>query len=369
MASIATCPRCSSPLEVPATVEPSAQLECPVCEVEFALAAVRLRDLPQARIIERAVATEPAPAPESSAERLSRLLRSSSSWSPPAPPDVDAPEPADDVDEASEPIVAEEPSSSAAPGGTSRLDQLLSELMTSPAAAASGPLPRPTVADEITPAAPPADDEPAYEAGDAGYATTSYEDSAIGGQSLDGDEFEVGDDELAEADDDAVPSFDGAAGADVPVGLRTAPRRKRRPRVVRTLVGVVGGGVLGILLGAYGLIWIRGVEGDLLGIAPWIPDALLPESARSLARSEPDDDQASSSSAADALAARLRGAGTPPVDDGGAAAAPERNEAPADDAAEVADVRVDSSVVGASAAEPVDESATASAPAAEAQCS
>jgi hypothetical protein len=46
------------------------------------------------------------------------------------------------------------------------------------------------------------------------------------------------------------------------------------------MIGIVGGGVIGVLLGAYGLLWILGPEGDLLGLAKWLPDLALPPSMR-----------------------------------------------------------------------------------------
>jgi hypothetical protein len=57
--------------------------------------------------------------------------------------------------------------------------------------------------------------------------------------------------------------------------LRTSPRR-RRPGAIAMLLGVVGGGLIGVLLGAYGLLWIMGPEGDVLGMEPWLPQALRP---------------------------------------------------------------------------------------------
>jgi hypothetical protein len=64
---------------------------------------------------------------------------------------------------------------------------------------------------------------------------------------------------------------------------RSTPRRGRKPSIIRLLVGVVGGGLLGIFIGAYALLWIRGADGDLLGIARWLPDAILPPSIENAA--------------------------------------------------------------------------------------
>lgn len=57
--------------------------------------------------------------------------------------------------------------------------------------------------------------------------------------------------------------------------------QKRRSRggrsLVRQMVGVVGGGILGLTLGYFVLLWWRGPDGDLLGISNRIPTMLLPD--------------------------------------------------------------------------------------------
>jgi hypothetical protein len=47
---------------------------------------------------------------------------------------------------------------------------------------------------------------------------------------------------------------------------------------VRSLAGIVGGGVAGLLLAGYALIWLRGPELDFFQMAGWMPAVLLPES-------------------------------------------------------------------------------------------
>lgn len=85
------------------------------------------------------------------------------------------------------------------------------------------------------------------------------------------------DDSQAEyADEEASPEEEFEA-----LDLRTTPRRKRRPAGVRTLVGIVGGGAIGILGGAYALLWLRGPDLDVLGMAKWLPPVILPSSMQS----------------------------------------------------------------------------------------
>jgi hypothetical protein len=61
---------------------------------------------------------------------------------------------------------------------------------------------------------------------------------------------------------------------------RSSAARQRKPSAARALVGIVGGGVLGIALGAYALLWLLGPDGDLFQLAKWLPDALLPPSVQ-----------------------------------------------------------------------------------------
>jgi hypothetical protein len=65
---------------------------------------------------------------------------------------------------------------------------------------------------------------------------------------------------------------------------RTTQKRGRKPNFFRLLVGVIGGGLLGIFIGAYALLWLRGAEGDILGIARWLPESVLPPSIRAADR-------------------------------------------------------------------------------------
>lgn len=139
MTLIAACPRCDSPLELPAGGDADVLMRCPVCEAEFAKSVASVRELPRARLVERAA----------------------------------------------------------------------------------------TSAQESAPAA----------------RSETVETAA------------------------ALP-------------LRISPRRRREPAVVKTLVGIVGGGLLGILIGAYGLLWLLGPDGDVMGLAKWLPDFVLPPRMR-----------------------------------------------------------------------------------------
>jgi hypothetical protein len=296
MPRITICPRCTSHLGLPADVSPAAQVQCPICEVEFSLATVAPRELPQARIVERVEAEQPGGEPKqlSPQQRLSQLIRASAAQPAAADESVETEltEAYDDAYQDADPELA---ATQAAPKeelqlGSSRLDQLLSDLIKTPT---------PTSASQ-------APSVPASQTESLSLPTATAVESALE-QDFEAD-LEVeetkyhadfdGAEQQREQEEIPVPAFAEASSGDgLPENLRTTPRRKRRPAGLRTLVGVVGGGALGILLGAYGLLWLKGPSGDFLGLTRLLPPSMLPTSATQVA----DDDSASVDDVNDSL--------------------------------------------------------------------
>ena len=323
MASITICPRCTSHLGLPDGIGPAAQVQCPICEVEFSLATVSPRELPQVRLVEQVeeAASENGAGP-SAHERLSRLMRSSGSWN--ASDEVAAPEIEETYDtayqDADPELATPQPMRDELPLGSSRLDQLLSGLIKNPAEpAASSVAPTMAAADEFE-----ADLDADYEA-------------------------EYAEDADAEDDDVVVPLLGGVTDDDqLPSDLRTTPRRKRRPAGLRTLVGVVGGGALGLLLGAYGLLWLKGPAADFAGLSQWLPPAMLPASMQSIADADVDDAASAEDWSTPEDSSAIAVADEPEV------AEPEA-EAPAELANADEPPMLDSAVTPAAATEPVVE--------------
>jgi carboxypeptidase Taq len=89
---------------------------------------------------------------------------------------------------------------------------------------------------------------------------------------------------------DAAPGDFAAGGFG---GTTTAPARpvyKKKSgggmvTLIVTLVGIVGGGVIGITLGLWILLWLKGPHGDLLKIRHKVPSWMLPPNARPEAES------------------------------------------------------------------------------------
>lgn len=191
--------------------------------------------------------------------------------------------------------------------GSSRLDQLLSDLMKSPA---TQPLPDsidvganklqlPSFAEVEAEAD---EDEPSAAAVSAEWSEDAQEFNEV--EVLDEPEDDrwnklhesaehtgaehAHDEDYDEQLDEADEVTDGPVAHDdfrLPE-LDVTPRRIRRPAGLRTLVGVVGGGAIGILGGAYALLWLRGPSVDVLQMANWLPPAMLPAAMQPLAGSE-----------------------------------------------------------------------------------
>ena len=404
MASITLCPRCSSHLELPAGLTPTSLVECPICEAEFLLASVAPRAIPKVRLVEQDIhhpssesddelmdeatptreplgiiadddvpaESEQEPVAESTDDKLSRLLRSTSSWQLPgaSPPEAAEQDDAEDADEPSAEVASfeefdaeiddriipndhaprptfgatldaayrdadPETAAPAAPAadelklGGSRLDQLLSDRMKTPPAPLASATPAASEDKPVQPraAAPTfaefeSDEQTEAELEPASYAEAAESEiaeyDAVGDESNSDDApsdesfeerwrrlqansaaTEVGStaeeqaddyatvDYAAVEDDDAV-TYEANAEAEPEseqwtsdeefdeLDRSTSKRRRRRPSVVKTLVGVVGGGFIGIFLAGYGLLWLKGPDGDLLGIANLLPAAMLP---------------------------------------------------------------------------------------------
>jgi hypothetical protein len=285
MSRVAICPRCTSHLGLPADVSLAAQVQCPICEVEFSLATVAPRELPQARIVEREAA---GPAADESPqltpqERLSQLIRATAATAPQASPDAELTEAYDDAYQDADPELAvSEPPRDPLQLGSSRLDQLLSDLIKTPGPApAAAPPPNQASATSIAPKLFTETPPGRFEEASPEPIQDAHLEKEFAAVLDDEPEYASSDDELVQREDEpeGVPAFgDQSAGEELPSELRTAPRRKRHPSIARTMIGVIGGGALGILLGAYGLLWLRGPESDILGLSQILPASMLPAS-------------------------------------------------------------------------------------------
>ncbi|MEX2171944.1 MAG: hypothetical protein WD851_21670 [Pirellulales bacterium] len=230
MTRVVTCPQCAAQLSVPETMAAGSQASCPYCDARFALNDEAVRALRSVTLVESPAEASAAEVPFSS--------------------------------QATVPGLTEMPT----------LSTLFERFRD---------IPRSETND------------------DSGNADETQElaDTVVSGTSnethdpFDFDTGELGIERQANIDyqPDALEHKDAviAASAPDPAGrafvadvVSVSQAQKRRSRgsgsLVRQLVGVVGGGALGLMLGYFALLWWRGPDGDLLGVADRIPRAILP---------------------------------------------------------------------------------------------
>jgi hypothetical protein len=428
--SLVECPICEAEFLL-ASVAPRAIPKVRVVEHESkpkAEATIESRSAPLGIVVDDAdVASNDAAT--STDDRLSRLMRSAANWQLPgvqqphdeevaAAKDDDESASSLDLETADDRIIPNDHAPAAAKFGAtldaayrdadpelvakpptpadelqlagSRLDQLLSDLMKPQTIAASMSAAAPVPAREETPSAP---DFAEFAEDDAdGEETARFEPQAVqdAGETERSDSFddrwrrlhaaaeqaaspaEENDSQPEYVDEEASPAEEFAE-----LNLRTTPRRKRRPAGVRTLVGIVGGGAIGILGGAYALLWLRGPDLDVLSMAKWLPPAMLPASMQSASEiSLAEQGSAAPPAAADPSSAENDLDSTSPSSTLDFAETPAESVAEADDnelvsatadsamapAIEPAPVIQDRAVTPASATEPLADAAIAPAP-------
>lgn len=96
------------------------------------------------------------------------------------------------------------------------------------------------------------------------------------------DEYEPESFDAAEEKPTVSTSFDamvteGPSVVAFDTGVTVTPRRKKQRSIARTLASA-SLGVVGIPLGLYALLWLRGPAGDMAGIAHYLPSFMLPAS-------------------------------------------------------------------------------------------
>jgi hypothetical protein len=293
MARVASCPQCEHDLLVPDGTADDAWVKCPECRAFFELQGVKTRELPTVELADAHAAEtaltsfhEPATpetpeSPEAAAQRIDQWFRSAKTLEdlPPAAANAEPPQPETSVEP--DDFAASEPSLDLTAGDDiANLDDDF-ELET-PAEAASDP---------------------------AAWDDSQHMDELLADfQHQPADKYEDAADNLsdsAERDDAEREQEQGNSewSPEVPFVMPPGePKRKRS--LIRTMLVTVVGGIVGLALGYYALLWIRGPELDVLDVAKYLPKAALPPSFQKVAKSpiKPAPAPAPSTMAADLAA-------------------------------------------------------------------
>ena len=232
MTRVVTCPQCAAQLSVPEPATTESQVGCPFCNAQFALNDEAVRALRSVSLVESPAEASAAEVPFSS--------------------------------QATVPGLTEMPT-------LSTLFERFRDIPRSENIDDNGDADEtPELADTVVSGASNKTHDPFdFDTGELGIerqANIDYQPDA-----LEHNDAVI----AASAPDPAERAF----VADV-VSVSQAQKRRARGRgsLVRQLVGVVGGGAAGLMLGYFALLWWRGPDGDLLGVADRIPSTLLPAS-------------------------------------------------------------------------------------------
>jgi hypothetical protein len=265
------CPHCAEPLGLPPNSTPSARLACPLCGEDFFAALAQPYAAPAAIVLDGRDDEDPHAEPSEPISAIAAVQQT-----------------------ADDPAVADVHEVAATVSGKSRLDQLLAELGATETRRAATP----ALGDENG-SSPPwskLDLNSKAEAPETDDALATPSDPLPAhANAQDDQEFVAGDDEAADSFDQHSP--DDAVAWEIPAEITTSHRSAASTRrsPVPLLVGAVTSGVVGILLGGYGLLWFRGPAGDVFHLGQWLPDAFLPRSMRTAANDRPDVNSSSES--------------------------------------------------------------------------
>lgn len=265
MSTIVNCPECDQPVSLPSNAPPQARARCPLCAAEYPVEDA-LKGLPPALVLLDVPAAAPfEPSPEEAAGESGEELSLEGSLE-----ELSLEGPGE--------LPLEQPSEETFAGSAEEFFEPSSEA------------PSPEESADETPAEPTAlmwsagdknPDAPTEE----GPRFDSWMPASEGeGYELDDGRGEAEGDEAAGSDDDGALIFEGGGGAvaledaptmsDLPTATR--PRKRRRPSFLGQMIGVIGGGVIGLGLGYFLLLWIGGPKKDFLKVGHKLPAFMVP---------------------------------------------------------------------------------------------
>ena len=238
MPSIATCPECAAHFALPETVSVSDRAECPECGAELLVADAHKRRLPVARILEPQIEMPAEPEPDESfpVPEFSPAFRSAETIS----------------------------DSGAMSGWEQRLKKAIDSTTSEPIGEPASEAPE-SDADSLESA-------PEFEFHmDPPLESPSQSFSATPAALPDTQEW---DKELPSAATEKPPPVETATAAKPAPVLRK--RRSGKPSLVKRAGVAVVFGLIGLVLGQYALLWLRGPSADFLHMAQIVPRAIMP---------------------------------------------------------------------------------------------
>ena len=283
MASIATCPQCARQLALPESATSADHAECPLCAATFSLANVVQLAIPPARIICLG---------ESTAEPVSTEFDN-------MPVELEP----NEVETAAEPTaeVSTDPALTSLPSWEARLKRAIEEESTELSSAADDPTKTFTPSSDTTITASQFDQEDfdfevenndvdPYQPESPEPETYAPEPEVVAedNASIEAEPEQQFEPEIEPPEQVvATPSVSAEAPtsddhAALAAKLHTTSRKRSSGRSWLTVaVLMICTSVVGTFLGLVALIWLRGPSADFVGLANYLPEAMLPASSQS----------------------------------------------------------------------------------------
>lgn len=273
MAEVAACPSCAAQLSVPQQRPAGAHAQCPLCEETFSLDAAQVTRLRELRVVpapDEPAPPAPFPAPQGGApEKLSDWLDRAAderveTSSEEGVGDRDPGDQAPSAPGATDPEFSSRRTVADSPGSTApSIESLLSRFRGAPFDDSDAP-----------------GDEASDEESEAAEAPQPEEQQRPHAAPAADFEFDIDQESEQKPHEDEPPPPEppDADALQAVHRLATKGNGRRRRSVVTQLAGVALFGLLGVALGGYALLWIRGPQGDLLGVSRYLPAAMLPAS-------------------------------------------------------------------------------------------
>lgn len=268
MAKLATCPSCTTQLALPEQATLSDRARCPRCQEEFLLMETVQFSIPEAELL---------PPVEVEVETFAPTVEDEYA------PTTFARETASDEGESIEASESETlPVSATLSDWEARLKRAIAADVDDLPPEEESTLPQFEFRN-LTAKAPAAKTEPLPEPQDYAVSDDDLFPLAIAKPAQERDEWSPEDayapEEYSADDEPVIDSYAEEREPAIAFTVQTdsAPRNKRKRSTLRTMASA-SLGVVGIPLGLYALLWLRGPSGDVLHIAKYVPSFMLPAS-------------------------------------------------------------------------------------------
>lgn len=279
MAKLATCPGCTTQLALPENATLSDRARCPRCHEEFLLMETVQFSIPTAEIL---TCPEPETFSPTDTVNPTSYIPATDPYAPSAPDDgytASSYEPSSEsIESTTEPEPASLPTNATLSDWEARLKRALAGSTDDRSATRPSFELKDPILSEAELKEPATYEPQEFSVDDADLIPAAEQDDWSARGFLQEEEEPTVKFASDQTISDHLEESQFDDDQEIPPTIRTdltAPRKKRQRSPLRTLASI-GMGAVGIPLGLYALLWLRGPAGDMLHIAQYLPSFMLP---------------------------------------------------------------------------------------------